>query len=427
MKTPAPILARCRNRSRGVCGFYPLTVFALVVALLAQPVSAQVFSTDDRPIPVKLRLNTSIMWDANLFRLPNSAPDPQLARGIPGKSDRIATTSVALLVDKVYAQQRFQLDASQTAKRNDTFTNLNTDAFQYHGAWLWSLTPRISGSLSASHAESLIPFTDLTSTERNVRITNNRSFNVDNWIFGGWHLLAGAVNTETKTSAVFLAQPGASTNAGNLGLKYAAASGNSITATRRLTSGTNNLGATPNPASFIAREFRFQESELMTTWKISGKSTLNGRLTRQDRQNQGLSQRDFSATNGELGYIWAGHGGQQLNLSASRSVLPWTADTQASYKVDDRLSLTQSLPIGNRLTLSMSAYRLVSDFLGPIVPLTGPPRRDTLRSAQIALVWSPPMRDLQFSGSVQRDQRSSNAAGINYEDTVAMLNAALTF
>lgn len=404
-------------------GFFPAAVcmWMLAAALLPQPAAAQ-----DRPIA--LRLNTSIMWDANLFRVPNSFPDPQLARGISGKSDRISTTTLALLVDKSYAQQHFQLDASQTANRHDTFTFLNTDAFQYHGAWSWRLGTRVSGTLSASHAESLIPFTDLTSSQRNVRVTDNRTFNLDGWLFGGWHLLASAVNADTKTSQVFLAQPSSNTNTAELGLKYAARSGSSVTATTRATRGKNNLGQGLDLVNAIASEFRVQENELKATWLISGRSTLNGRLSRRDRHEQGLAQRDFSATNGELSYIWLGHGGQQLNLSASRNLMPWTADTQASYKVDDRLSVTQSLQLSDRITLSVSAYRLVSDYLGPIVPLTGPPRRDVMRSAHLALNWSPPVvRNLQLTGSIQRDQRSSNAAGLDFEDTIAMLTASMKF
>ena len=75
----------------------------------------------------------------------------------------------------------------------------------------------------------------------------------------------------------------------------------------------------------------------------------------------------------------------------------------------------------------MLAYRLINDFRGPVAPLTGPSRRDTLRSAQLAVDWSPPMRNLRLTGSVQRDRRSSNAAGLDFDDTIAMLSASLTF
>ena len=366
------------------------------------------------------------MWDTNVFRVPDSAPDPQLALGISGKSDRITTTTVGLNFDKAYAQQRFLLDVSQTASRYARFTSLNTDAFQYHGAWQWSLSPRITGTLSADRAKSLIPFTDLTSPQPNVRVTDTRTLNLDGWMFGGWHVLAGAVNATQQTSQVFLAQPNYNTNSAELGLKYAAASGSSITATSRSTRGNNpNQGL--DLVNLIDNGYTLKESELKTTWMLSGKSTLNGRLARDDYHYSNIQQRDFSGTNGEISYVWAVDGRLQCNFSAGRNVMPWTADTQASYRVDDRYSFAPSLQIGNTVVVRMAAYRLVSDFLGPTAPLTGRPRRDTERSAQLAVDWSPPMRHLRLTGSVQRDQRRSNAVGYDFDDTTAMLSASLTF
>lgn len=375
-----------------------------------------------------LRLDSSVMWDANVFRVPDSAPDPELARGISGKSDRITTVTVGFRINKAYAQQRFQADVSETATRYASFTPLNRDAFAYRGAWLWNLTPRVSGTLSVDHTRSLIPFTDVTSPQPIVRVTDTRNFNVDGWIFGGWHLLLGATNAETKNSEVFLAQPSYNANTGEVGLKYVAASGNSITATSRSTRGTNNNpGQGIDLVNFIDNEFTVQESELKATWMISGKSTLNGRLTRLDRHNEHLSQRDFSGTTGNFSYIWTVDGRLLVTFSATRNISPWTADTQASYRVDDTLSFAPSLRISERITVRMLASRVVNDFRGPIAPLTGPSRRDTVRSTQLAADWSPPIRNLLLTGSVQRDRRSSSAAGFDFDDTIAMLSASLTF
>ncbi len=420
MKESTQKSARIRSRSRLVHrGSFAVAVGALTVVLLAQPVAAQ-----DRLIT--LRLNASTAWDTNVFRIPDSAPDPQLAQGISGKSDRITTTVLGLSIDKAYAQQRFQLDVSQTASRYAKFTSLNTDAFQYHGAWLWSLSPRVTGTLSADRAESLIPFSELTSPQRNVLITNTRTLNLDGWMFSGWHVLAGAVNTTQQTSQVFLAQPNYNTNSAELGLKYAAASGSSVTATSRSTRGNNpNQGL--DLVNLIDNGYTQKESELKTTWMISGKSTLNGRLARDNYHYANIQQRDFSGTNGELSYVWDADGRLQCNFSVGRNVMPWTADTQASYRVDDKYSFAPSLQIGNTVVLRMVAYRLVSDFRGPAAPLTGPSRHDTERSAQLAVDWSPPMRHLRLTGSVQRDQRRTNAAGFEFDDTTAMLSASLTF
>jgi len=48
----------------------------------------------------------------------------------------------------------------------------------------------VSGTLAAERTEALVNYTDFRDpTQRNVRTVQNRSFSVDAWLFGGWHLL----------------------------------------------------------------------------------------------------------------------------------------------------------------------------------------------------------------------------------------------
>ena len=84
-----------------------VAVCALAGALLAQPAAAQ-------NQPLTLRLGTSSTWDANVFRVPDSTSDPQLARGRSGRSDRIDTINVGLRIEKAYSQQVLMVDLSQT-------------------------------------------------------------------------------------------------------------------------------------------------------------------------------------------------------------------------------------------------------------------------------------------------------------------------
>lgn len=419
-----------RNRSRVVRrGSFPAAICALAVALSSLPALAQELDIGAQLRVLTLRLSTSTTWDANVFRLPDSAPDPQLLTfGRSGKSDRITTTTLGLSIDKAYAQQRFNLDVSQAATRHANFTDLNFDSLSYNGSWAWTLTPRVTGNLSAVRSESQIPFTDLSLPQRNVRVSNTRSFNLDGWLFGGWHALASASNSVSETSQVYLAQPGSRTNSGSLGLSYVTRSGNSITATTSSTRGANTkVDQAVALASSIPNDFSVRQDELKATWNVSGKSSLSGRLARSEQINAGISGRDFSGTNASLNYAWAVDGRLTYNLSVSRNTAPWTADTQASYKVDDTFSFAPSMQIGKAITLHMNMYRAVSDYLGPVAPLIGPPRRDILRSVQLGVDWSPPMGYLRIAGSIQRDQRSSSVAGADFGDTVGMLSASLSF
>lgn len=401
----------------------PAVTGVIAATFLALPAAAQ-----DADRTLVLRAGTTAAWDTNVFRQPESAPDPQLERGISGKADRVTTSYVGLHVDKPYAQQRLQLDVSQTATRHAKFSFIDRDTFQYHGGWLWTLTPRISGTLSADHSESAIDFADITSPspQLNVRTTDDRAVNLDGWVSGGWHLLLGAASKDLKTSQLFLAQPGSSVKLGSIGLEYVAESGNSISALRRSTRGEYALPAEISLLNSIGRDFAVEESGLTWTWMVSGKSTLNGQLFRMERRTVDVPQRDFSGTTGQLAYVWLLTDTLTLNVSAIRNLMPWTADTQASYRVDDTLAIAPSWKISNQIDVYLRASRLVNDFRGPIVPVTGPLRRDVLRSVEVGMHWSP-LRNVAFGATLRRDRRSSTITDFEFEDTVAGLNVALTF
>ena len=393
----------------------------LVLSALAPPAAAQ-----DQDRPLKLLLDTTVVWDANIFRLPESIADPQLAtRGLSGRSDRISTTHFGLRVDKSYAQQRVTFDAGQSATRYEKFVFLDRNAFNYQGAWQWHLTPRISGTLSAGRSESLIGFDDTQALVRNVRVTTNRGLSLDGWLFGGWHLLGGVSESVSKSTVVFAALPDATQTSGELGLKYLAASGNFLSFTQRARRGSNT-GQAVNLVNFVDSGFTVRESELAAAWKVSGKSSLDGRLTRISRHHEHVSQRDFSGYAGDLRYTWTPMGKLAVDFSANRNLFPFTPDTRTSYRVDDTFSISPVWTVASHTTLSLNAFRRTSDFLGPVVPVVGPLRRDTLHSVQLVASWTPHPK-VTLRASVQRDRRQSSDATFNYDDAITSLTASLAF
>lgn len=374
---------------------------------------------------VTLRAGASVALDSNVFRVSAAAPDPRSSQGISGKSDQIITSYVGLHLDKSYANQRFEVDASETATRYDKFTSLDMDAFQYRAAWNGSIGQRVIGSLSADHSQRAINPADLTSTDQIVRTSDNRRVNVDVPLAGGWHLLGGIVDIREKTSQVFLAAPESNSNGKQIGLRYTAVSGSFVSGTRRSTRGTNNIAGI-DPGNLIDTGFSVQESELTSTWIVSGKSTLNGRITRIERRNDHLSQRNFSGTSGEIAYVWAASARWLLNLTATRNIIPWTADLFSSYRVDDTLSFAPSWRLSEKVSVRMRASRLASDFQGSVAPTTGPSRRDVLHGIQVGMDWTP-LRNATFAATVQRERRSSTGAGVDFGATTANLSASFTF
>ena len=407
----------CRESARRAARVFAIAC-VLAAALPAPPAAAQ----DAAPLgPFTLRLGSTVSWDSNLFRLPDTAADPQLARGISGKSDRFATTSVGLNFDKAYWQQRFSFGITQTATRYEKFTFLDRDALDHRGAWQWQLTPRIGGALRTSSSQSLVSFEDARGAQRVVRTTTNRGVTVDGWLFGGWHILAGASEDKTSSSAAFLAVPDSTQTSGDFGLRYLSTSQSSITATRRLRRGS----FTSQPGDPAGAGFTVRESEASATWAASGKSTLNGRLTRIERRHELLPERDFSGVSGEFGYTWTPTGKLSLNFAATRAVSPFLV-AGSTFRVDETLAFVPSWRVSERATLRMRASRQVSDFPGQAGGVAGPARRDVLRRVEFGADLAPHPK-VTVGASLRREQRTSTDATTAFDNTMVTVNATVRF
>ena len=373
--------------------------------------------------PLTLRLDHRVSWDDNVFRQPDSVSDPQ--PGVSGRSDRFSTTSVGLSSAKTYAQQQFLLDLSRSALRYDKFTALDNDVYAYRAAWQWHLSPRISGTLSADRIKSEVDFADTLGVRRISRRTTNRGFTADAWLSGGWHLLMGASRTESLNSAVFLAQPSYSQDTQELGLRYIMPSQSSIGFTTRLTQGTNT-NQPVDRVNFIDSEFTIRERVLSATWLVSAASTLNGRLTRWERRNPHVPERDFSGSSGELRYAWMATRALSLNFSAARSLTPYASGLDASYRREDIFVFAPAWQVSQRISLRMVALRGSSEYPGAVVSTAAPLRRDRYRTLEFGINWLAHRR-VSLGASLRGERRTSTVANLDFDDTVASINAGLTF
>jgi exopolysaccharide biosynthesis operon protein EpsL len=416
----------------------PILILALTGLFLALPAAAQQPPASDeeppadvpQPPPVAVQehpvmalIGSSVTWDSNVFHLPDSV-DPQAQLGRSAKSDRISATYVGLRVDKPYAQQRFLLELTGTAYRYDNFSFLDFNALQYQGAWQWHFTPRVSGTLSADRSEALVNYTDFRNpSTRNVRTVENRLLSADAWLFGGWHLLGAARQQAAKNSAQFVQLGSSRVAGGEGGVKYVAGSGSSVTFNLRSVVG-HFTDRAADPVTLVDDGFRRSESELLATWIVTGKSTLDGRLARVDYHSSHFAKRDFTGSAARLGYRWAPTARLSLNLAISRDLQPWQDDF-ASYRVDKRLLFGPRWQLGARTALAMTIDYAASDFRNPVVP-GGLDRRYAFRSAQLALDWQL-LRNVSVKASLQRNLQTSNDPAIPFSATVATLDASLMF
>ena len=370
---------------------------------------------------------STIIWDSNVFRVPDGVADPDRALGILGRSDRFTMTTFGLRVDKAYSEQEFLLDVSETAVRYDKFSLLDRNTPAYHAAWRWSISPRLTGVIGTDYSQNPIPFEDTAGNlQHNISTTSGKVLTVDGWIVGGLHLIGGVSGLKRSDTFVFQGLPSIDQTTLELGVKYVAPSQSSVTASRRVTHGTNVGQPVDNSVLFIDSEYTMKEFELRGTWIATGKSTVNARVTLIERHNPDVPQRDFSGTSSELTYVWRPTGKVTVNGTANRTVVPFALDTATTFRVDNTLLAEPVWQVSDKLRLSVRMARLASSYLQPVIPIAAPSRRDVTDTLLISASWMP-LRQVTVSAVLRRDSRSSNTSAFQFNDTLASINASVAF
>jgi exopolysaccharide biosynthesis operon protein EpsL len=385
--------------------------------------SANLVFADEKDV-LNFVVGGSVTHDSNLFRLSNTV-NPVPITGSTKKGDTLTAAYAGIRIDKPYSLQRFQLDVTGTMYRYDNFSFLNWDAFEYRGAWLWHVTPRLGGTLSAEHKQALVPFEDFrTAQQRNVRDIDTRRFDLNWRALGALYLLFGISTEEQKSEVPFLAEADFKATNYEGGVRYDFASGSSVSFLQHLREG-DYLNRAPDPTNFTDNSYREYESEARFNWAATGHSSFDGRLGWLDRRHERFSQRDFSGVVGELAYAWTPTGKLRFNFSAKRDLRPFV-DVFSSYRIDNTLSFVPTWYTTAKTTVSMRFDRMTSDFRGPVFAPTVPLRSDTLHSVKLIGEWAA-TRGLLLSASVQRAGRSSNIPDAEFDATVVNIRAGLKF
>jgi exopolysaccharide biosynthesis operon protein EpsL len=396
---------------------------SLVAALALALPAAYATEPPDTPDTFDFVLGARVLYDDNLFRLSDSeSPLPFVGKS--QKSDLIYATSAGIKVDKPYAQQRFQLDASVIDNRYQTYDFLNHPAFNYRGAWLWHVTPRISGILLAEQKQELNNFSDFRNFgQKSIQTNQTHLFTVDGDIGAGVHLLGGLLDVRSRNSEDFEAVGDYSQSGAEFGVKYVSRAQNWISLMQRETTGEYR-GRALDPVAQLDSGFDEGMTEAALGWRLSGKSEIEARLGYVDRKHDNFLRRDYSGTVGRLLYRWKPTGKLQLEASLSRNLFSFQEDAN-SYFVADTLSISPIWKYSPKTTLRLRYSYGNLDYRGAIVP-TAELREDRAQSLQFAVDWKA-TRKLTVTGTLQHIRRDSNLGDYDYASNSAGVNVQFLF
>jgi len=385
-----------------------LYLSSLPVLLLAQTGYA------DEKDTFNVIAGVSRQHDNNLFRTSSSE-----------SSDNITSTYAGIRLDKPYSMQRFKFEYKLTANRYQNNDFLDFNAKDYKAAWLWALTPYLTGTLSADRKQQLNDFRDFNnSTVQSIRTIENQHFEADFSPHGNWHLLGGVTRIDVTNSQAFNEESDFSMNSGDAGLKYVFRSGNAITLMGHDRNGTYQKRKL-NPDLLFDTGFDETEAEAKLDWSITGKSKINMRLAHVKREHDNFSQRDYSGTVGRVGYTWTPTGKIQVLVAASRDLSSYQTSTSSYYR-NDVLAISPMYSISAKLTAKANASISERTFLGDGTIVSSTDRVDRYKNASIGLSWTP-YRSVTLGADVRRSTRNSNIVNRDFTDTTVGLSADLLF
>lgn len=386
-----------------------LSILSFLLGLLGSVVVVHADQTD----AINFIAGASSQYDNNIFRSENNR-----------ESERITSVYAGLRFDKTYSLQRFKADATVTNLSYNNNDYLNFTSKNYDAAWYWSLTPRLTGTLSADRSESLNDFNDFRNTSvRNTRVMQNQLFQADFAPGGGWHLLAGVSRNTLKNSATFNQISDFSANSLDVGLKYDFASGTSITMMNHVRKGSYDDRAI-NQAALLDNGYKEQEYEVRLNWIVTAKSQLNFVASYLNRDHDNFSKRDYSGLQSGLTYTWAPTAKIRFAIAMSSNLAAFQSDTN-SYTRTNSISISPIYDFSEKIKFRASVNMVDRNFEGDGV-IASQGREDEISSASIGVDWLP-TNYLSFGLTVQQTHQDSNIVGFDFDDTTASVSANLMF
>jgi exopolysaccharide biosynthesis operon protein EpsL len=219
------------------------------------------------------------------------------------------------------------------------------------------------------------------------------------------------------------------------GIRYVSPAGSTLTYTAR--HGLGEFMDRPQPivSQLFDTRFNDMEHELKLVWPITGKTSIDGRVGHFQRKHAHFSQRDFSGFVGNFNINWAVTGKTRITAGWARDISNFQtapnflfqdfAVFSSSYATTNRFSLTPVWQISPKTSLRLRYEYTARDFHGAVIPVAAN-RSDTTHSGQIAMDWQP-LNMLAVSATLQREHRSSNLFGFDYNVSSGSISAKLNF
>ena len=340
-------------------------------------------------------------YDDNLFRIPDNRPAFDDRR-----SDWARYLIGGFLFDKSYGRQKVYLQAKVSSVKFDHFKQIDYHGKDFLGLLDWQLGNRFEGSLGASYAETLAPYTDIRSRERNMR--EHRRVHWDGaWQpHPLWRARVGVARDKYEYQLQVQRVNDRTEDAFEAGIEYTPRSESTAGLVLRRVEGKY-----PNPRSIndmlVNDDFTQDELKAKIHWKVTGISSINVLAGYARRRHDLLRQRDAKGFNGRLTASLIPRKKLRLNAALWREFAAVESDL-VSYSLNRGASAGASWDASAKLRVDAAISSERRRYQGGFAAALSADARDRLRQAQLGATWS--LRPTVQLNANYAHQRRSGAA-----------------
>lgn len=327
-------------------------------------------------------------------------------------SETTTSETLGVNLSLPYSLQRFELDASVVSNQYQTNANFNYTGTNFNANWIWSLTPRLHGSLKSTRVETLNTSTDsVDPTQRNKSTVQNSEFSGAFELGGPWQLTAGLVNNNSVSERAVVGQSDDHSNGASAGVRYALASGNSLGYFHQTAQGVSSFN------------YVYSTDDVAVGWVLSGNTTLTAHIANVQQRFEAAPWYDFGGTTGGANLSWRITGKTTVAVDWQRLLTSYQTGN-ASYTQADYYTVVPTWQISPITTLRMQ-YRngVLSDQGSPFGASSQ--RQDHLQDTSFSFIWQA-HRLLTLTATVSESSRSSNQFRADFTARSYALLAALS-
>lgn len=329
-----------------------------------------------------LHLYGGIGWahDDNLLRIADGEA-PFGGR----RSDSYRTLEGGVVYDKRVKRQRVSASAKASRVEFDRFRQLDYEGRDLQGSWHWEAGNKFAGRAEALYVQTLAPYTDFRSDQRNLRRQRRQLLDAGYKLHPSWKVRAGAMRDKYTYALTAQRYNDRTEKSVEAEVRYEARSGSAVGLVARRVEGEYPWRR-PLASGVLVDDFTQDEIKARVDWLAGGSTTLQALAGYVRREQPSYGPGRTSGFNGRADLAWEPRGKVVYSASAWREFAPIESPS-VSTTLNRGASLGATWSASAKLEVEARALYERRSYAARFAFAGSGDLRDAVRSAKLRATW----------------------------------------